>query len=368
MTHPRHTRLVESLPATVPFIGPEEQERERGAAFTARLGANENLFGPSAHAIRAMREAVGEVWMYADATSHDLRCALARLTGCEARNIVVGEGIDGLLGNLIRLLVAPGDAVVTSDGAYPTVNYHVAGFGGALHKVPYKDDHEDLDALIERAGQVGAKLIYLANPDNPMGTWLRGARIAQALDHLPGGCLLCLDEAYFEFAPCEALAPVAPDDPRMIRMRTFSKAYGMAGARIGYALGAAPLIASFNRIRNHFGVNRIAQAGALAALQDSAWLDETRAKVARARREITLIARENGLAALPSAANFVAVDCGSDGAFARRVLNGLVARGVFVRMPFVAPQDRCIRISCGRERDLAILAEALPDALADASR
>jgi histidinol-phosphate aminotransferase len=368
MTHPRYTPLVQSLPASVPFIGPEELERERGAAFTARLGANENLFGPSPHAVRAMQEAAREVWMYPDATSHDLRCTLARLLECGARNIVVGEGIDGLLGNLVRLLVAPGDTVVTSDGAYPTFNYHVAGFGGALHKVPYKDDHEDLDALIDRARQIGAKLIYLANPDNPMGTWLPGKRIAQALDHLPRGCLLCLDEAYIEFAPCEAQAPIAPDDPRVIRMRTFSKAYGMAGARIGYALGAAPLIASFDRIRNHFGVNRIAQAGAVAALHDTAWLDETRAKVDRARTEIIRITRENGLIALPSAANFVAVDCGSDGAFARRVLEGLLERGVFVRMPFVAPQDRCIRISCGRASDLATLAGALPDALADARR
>jgi histidinol-phosphate aminotransferase len=270
------------------------------------------------------------------------------------------------LGNLVRLLVAPGDAVVTSQGAYPTFAYHVTGFGGVLHRVPYRDDREDLPALLGRAREVDAKLVYFANPDNPMGTWADGAEVAAALDAMPEGCLLCLDEAYVELAP-EGTAPViAPDDPRVIRMRTFSKAYGMAGARIGYAVGAADLIAAFDRIRNHFGMNRMAQAGARAALADADWLRHVQAGVATSRAEIARIAAENGLSSLPSAANFVAVDCGGDGAFARAVLEALVARGVFVRKPFATPQDRCIRISCGPEREMAVLAEMLPLALAEA--
>ncbi|MAU50844.1 MAG: histidinol-phosphate aminotransferase [Roseovarius sp.] len=366
MTHPRYTPLIRSLPAAVPFVGPEEQERARGAPFAARLGANESLFGPSPAALSAMRAEAAEVWKYGDPTSHELRAALAAQLGVAVENVLVGEGIDGLLGNLVRLLVAPGDRVVTSGGAYPTFNYHVAGFGGVLHKVAYRDDAEDLPALIARAHEVGAKLVYFANPDNPMGSWLRGAAVAAALDDLPEGCLLCLDEAYVEFAP-EGTAPaIDAGDPRVIRMRTFSKAYGMAGARIGYAVAEAGLIAAFDKVRNHFGVTRMAQAGALAALRDADWLAHVQAKVRRAREEIGRIAGANGLVALPSAANFVAVDCGRDGAFARRVLQGLVARGVFVRMPFVAPQDRCIRISCGPARDLATLAETLPAALAEA--
>ena len=269
MTGPRYTPLVESLPANVPFVGPEEQERARGAPFAARLGANESLFGPSPKALAAIRAEAEEIWKYGDPTSHDLRAALADHMGVAVENVLVGEGIDGLLGNLVRLLVAPGDAVVTSDGAYPTFNYHVAGFGGGLHKVPYRDDHEDLGALIARAREVDARLIYYANPDNPMGTWARGADVLTALDDLPPGCLLCLDEAYVEFAPEGTAAEVPANDPRVIRMRTFSKAYGMAGARIGYAVGAADLIKSFDKIRNHFGMNRMAQAGALAALHDA---------------------------------------------------------------------------------------------------
>ena len=351
MTGPRLTPLAASLPATVPFVGPEEQERARGAPFAARLGANENLFGPSPKALDAIRAEAAEVWKYGDPKSHHLREALAAHMGVAPENVLVGEGIDGLLGNLVRLLVAPGDAVVTSNGAYPTFNYHVTGFGGVLHKVPYRDDCEDLPALIDTAREVGAKLIYFANPDNPMGTWVSGGEIAAALDRLPEECLLCLDEAYVEFA-AESTAPViAAEDPRVIRMRTFSKAYGMAGARIGYAVGAETLIAAFDRVRNHFGMTRMAQAGALAALQDGAWLGHVQAEVARSRDAITRIAAGNGLAALPSAANFVAVDCGGDGAVARAVLAALVARGVFVRMPFVAPQDRCILGCRLAERD-----------------
>ncbi len=366
MTGPRLTPLAASLPATVPFVGPEEQERARGAPFAARLGANENLFGPSPAALDAMRAEAAEVWKYGDPKSHELREALARHMRVTPENVLVGEGIDGLLGNLVRLLVAPGDAVVTSGGAYPTFNYHVTGFGGALHKVPYADDAEDLPALIDRAREVDAKLVYFANPDNPMGTWTSGAKVAAALDTLPDGCVLCLDEAYVEFAPAGTAPQIAADDPRVIRMRTFSKAYGMAGARIGYAVADARLIAAFDRVRNHFGMNRMAQAGALAALQDGAWLAHVQTQVARSRDAITAAAVENGLTALPSAANFVAVDCGRDGAFARAVLAALVDRGVFVRMPFVAPQDRCIRVSCGPEREMAVLVDMLPRALAEA--
>ncbi|WP_333830688.1 pyridoxal phosphate-dependent aminotransferase [Pararhodobacter sp.] len=366
METPRYTRLVQSLPASVPFVGPETQIRARGADFVARLGANENGFGPSALAIAAMQRAASDIWKYGDAESHDLKAALAAELGVTPAHLVVGEGIDGLLGYLVRLMVEPGDAIVTSDGAYPTFNYHVAGFGGVLHKVPYLGDHEDPAALVARARETGAKLVYLANPDNPMGSWHPAPVIEAMVAALPEGTLLVLDEAYIEFAP-EGTAPViAADDPRVIRLRTFSKVYGLAGARVGYALAAPGLIAAFDKVRNHFGMNRAAQAGALAALADRDWLAQTVAKVAAARDSLSRIATDNGLRALPSATNFVAIDCGDDGDFARRVLAGIVARGVFIRMPFVAPQDRCIRISTGPQDEIAHFARALPEALAEA--
>ncbi|WP_146590012.1 pyridoxal phosphate-dependent aminotransferase [Puniceibacterium confluentis] len=366
MTGPRYTPLVQTLPATVPFVGPEVQERETGQTFRARLGANENVFGPSPIAIAAMERAAAQIWKYADATSFELKAALSERLRVSPQNLIIGEGIDGLLGYLVRLLVADGDRVVTSDGAYPTFNYHVTGFGGALVKVPYRDDREDLAALIARAAEVDAKMVYLANPDNPMGSWHSGADIEAALDALPDGTLLILDEAYIEFAPEDAVPRIDAADPRVIRLRTFSKGYGMAGARVGYGIAAPELIRSFDKIRNHFGMNLAAQVGALAALQDEAWLRQGITQVRDAKARIGAIAEANGLRALASATNFVAVDCGRDGDFARAVLRALVARGIFVRMPFVAPQDRCIRISAGTQADLDALAEALPQALEEA--
>ena len=337
-----------------------------GRPFAARLGANESVFGPSPRAVAAMAAAAGEAWMYGDPEMHDLRAALAAHHGVSPAHVMVGEGIDGLLGLLVRLLVAPGDAVVTSDGAYPTFNFHVAGFGGVLHKVPYAGNHEDPAALAARAGGTGAKLVYLANPDNPMGSHHPGTAVAAMLDALPEGTLLALDEAYVDLAPEGTAAVVDPDDPRLIRFRTFSKAHGLAGLRVGYALAAPALIAAFDKVRNHFGVGRVAQAGAMAALADAAHLGAVRAAVAAARDAIGRIARDAGLTPLPSATNFVTIDCGRDGAFARAVRDGLMARGVFVRMPFVAPHDRCIRVTCGREEDLARFAAALPGAIEDA--
>ncbi len=366
MTKPQLPPLAQSLPASVPFVGPETQERQMGRPFVARLGANENGFGPSPKAIAAMQKAAADVWMYPDPESHDLRHALARHHGIPAQHIMVGEGIDTLLGVLVRLYVGQGDAVVTSAGAYPTFNYHVAGFGGTLHTVPYRDDHEDPAALLEKAAEVGAKLVYIANPDNPMGSWHKAEVIADMIARLPAGCLLVLDEAYIECAPDGTAPAIDPDCENVIRMRTFSKAYGMAGARVGYAISAPEIIDSFNKVRNHFGMSRISQIGALAALQDTEWLAHIQQQIAASRARIAEIAQDNGLIALPSATNFMTIDCGRDGDFARAVLTNLVNAGIFVRMPFVAPQDRCIRVSCGPQDEMQAFAAALPRALADA--
>lgn len=364
--NPLLTPLAASLPATVPFVGPEAQERSNGTPFKARLGANESVFGPSPNAIRAMRQAVKDSWMYGDPESHDLRNALAKHHNINMDEIVVGAGIDGLLDSLVRLTVTNGTPVVTSAGAYPTFNYHVTGYGGTIHAVSYTADFEDPDHLIAKARAVGAKLIYLSNPDNPMGTVHTAATIQRMIEGLPAGCLLVLDEAYIELAPDGSAPPLNTADARVIRMRTFSKGYGMAGARVGYAIGHPSLISAFNRVRNHFGMSRVSQAGALAALADQDWLNDVRAKVEASRQTLYQIAEDNGLTAIPSATNFVAIDCGADGAFARAVLDNLVSLDVFVRMPFIAPQDRCIRISCSVPKDMALVSKALPKALAAA--
>jgi len=360
------TPLVRFLPASVPFVGPETLERRRGATFTARLGANENGFGPAPSVAAAIAAAAGESWKYCDPENYDLKQALAAHFQISPENIVIGEGIDGLFGYTVRMFVEPGVAVATSQGAYPTFNFHVTGYGGRLVTAPYKNDREDASALIELASREKARLVFLANPDNPMGSWWPAADIAHLIDNLPGGSILCLDEAYGEFAPEGTLPPLNVDDPRVIRFRTFSKAYGLAGLRVAYAIGEKNVIKSFDKVRNHFGVNRLAQVAALAALADQTYLQEVIGKVKAARVRIATIARDNGLVPLPTATNFVTIDCGHDGDFARRLLEELGQRDVFVRMPGVAPLNRCIRISAGPEAELDFLARVLPQALAAA--
>ncbi len=366
MNRPALTALAATLPATVPFVGPEAQERQRGRPFRARIGANESGFGPSPAVKAAIAEAAGEVWKYADPENHDLKAALAAHLGVEPENITVGEGIDGLLGLIVRLFVEPGQPVVTSLGAYPTFNYHVAGFGGHLVSVPYLDDRENLQGLADAARRENAPLVYLSNPDNPMGTWWEAAEISRLIEALPETTLLVLDEAYGETAPASAIPPLDVARPNVLRMRTFSKAYGLAGLRCGYAIGEAETIRAFDKVRNHFGVNRIAQTAALAALADQDYLFSVIGSVAACRDRIAAIAEANGLKPLPSATNFVTFDCGGDSAFALKVMQALIARDVFVRKPMAPVLDRCIRVSVGPEAEIDLFEQMLPEALAAA--
>ena len=229
--------------------------------------------------------------------------------------------------------------------------------------VPYAADHEDPAALIAKAQDVSAKMVYFANPDNPMGSWHSADAVQALIDAIPDTTLLVLDEAYVELAPAGTAPVLRSDTENVIRMRTFSKAYGMAGARVGYAIGPKSLITAFDKLRNHFGMSRISQAGALAALADQDYFNSVVEKVARSRQQITEIAETNGLSTLPSAANFVAVDYGKDRDFARAMLSQMLANGIFVRMPAIAPMDRCIRVSCGDDASMTARAQALPLAL-----
>ncbi|MFP5478538.1 MAG: pyridoxal phosphate-dependent aminotransferase [Alphaproteobacteria bacterium] len=351
------------LPSTVPFTGPEALERRTGIPFRARLGANESLFGPSPKAVAAMQAAANGAWMYGDPENHDLKQALAAHHGVTPAHVAVGPGIDGLLGLVCRLVLEPGTPVVTSLGAYPTFNFHVAGYGGMLTRVPYKGDHEDPEALAAAATSRGARLVYLANPDNPMGSHHPAAVIEDMVANLPDHALLILDEAYADLAPPGTIPTIPADHPQVIRMRTFSKGYGLAGARVGYAITNPDLALAFDKVRDHFGMGRISQAGALAALADQDWLRTVQSRTLAARARLSSIATANGLKPLPSATNFVTIDCGRDGDYAKRMLSELAALGVFIRMPGVAPLDRCIRISLGDDPALDVLEEALPLAL-----
>ena len=332
-------------------------------AFLARIGANESVFGPSPLVQDAITNEAGFVWQYGDPENFDLKTALSQKHNVGIDNIVIGEGIDGLLGYLVRLFVTKDITVVTTDGAYPAFNYHVTGFDGALVKVPFSNDYEDPNALLKAAHEKKARLVYFSNPNNPMGSFHGPEIIQHMLSRLPEGCLLCLDEAYADFVDEVDLPVIDIEHPHLIRFRTFSKAFRLAGARVGYALTNRVLATAFNKIRNHFGMSRLGQVAALAALNDYQHQKKVKQQVAVSLERIAAIAAANNCVALPSKTNFVAIDCMRDGIYAKKVLEALISFGLFVRMPGVAPQNRCIRVSAGTAEHLDLLEKRFPEAL-----
>ncbi len=222
----------------------------------------------------------------------------------------------------------PAIPVVMSHGGYATFAFHVAGFGARFVHAPYRDFKNDAEALGAAARESQARLVYLANPDNPTGSWLSADEQMRLIDGLPKGAILVLDEAYSDFAPRGSLPELDPEDPRVIRVRTFSKAHGMAGMRVGYAIAPAAVIATFDKIRHHFGVSRLAQEAALASLGDQDFIRDVARKVAGGREDYRRIAERLSFATLPSSTNFVAFDMGS-GARARATL-GAPPRGGIV--------------------------------------
>jgi len=359
---PRPTDLVSAIPAMTPFVAPEELARRVGRSELLRLGANESAFGPSPRAIAAMREAVALTSWYGDPESLELRSALARRHRCSEDEIVVASGIDDLMGLIVRAYCAPGDACVATAGTYPTLFYHLHAYGArAEFAAPAAAGALDPQAIVDAVARSGAKLVYVANPDNPSGTFADRSTLAQLREALPNDVLLFLDEAYADFVPVDELPPDVID-PRTIRTRTFSKAFGLAGARIGYALASADVIAVFQKLRLHFGVNRTAQIGALAALDDDAFLRGVVSEVARGREDYYALAARLGLPTVPSFTNFVCIGIGTR-AQAEAMVGALLEAGVFVRKPWAPPLDGYVRVTVGTAAERERLGERFVAAL-----
>jgi histidinol-phosphate aminotransferase len=360
----RPTPAIEAIPETTPFIGPEQLLRETGRNEFVRLGANESAFGPSPKAIEAMARELPRLSWYGDPESLDLRDALAAKHRCRPEEIVVGSGIDDLMGLAVRAFLAPGDCALATRGTYPTFAYHVIGYGGKLAEVDYRDDGTpDCNALLDRARRDAPRIVYLANPDNPSGRFIAKSEIAAFVEALSGDSLLLLDEAYADFVDDgELLEPVLED--RIVRLRTFSKAYGMAGARIGYAVTTERNVRTFQKIRLHYGINRNAQIGALASLADDEFRQYVVVATAEAREAYYALARDLGRGYVESRTNFVCIEM-ETARRARRVMDELLARGVWIRKPGAPPLDAYVRVSAGTEPMREAFAAALRDVLAE---
>jgi histidinol-phosphate aminotransferase len=323
-----------------------------------KLASNENPLGPSPAAAAAAHAALAQAHRYPDGPGFALRQALARRHQLDPTQVVVGNGSTDLIDLLARAYLGPGDNAVIAAEGFARFRQCVNARNGGARLVPMREHTHDLDAM-GKAVDDRTRLIFIANPNNPTGTWNTREELDALLRRIPGDVLVVIDEAYFEYAD-HAEYPSALDYVRtgapVVALRTFSKVYGLAGLRVGYALGAPEVAEALDTVREPFNTNLVGQAAALAALDDAGHLlrslDLNRAGKSRLRQ--ALVSR--GFRILPSLANFLCVDVGQDGqdAFKR-----LLAKGVIVRPLRPYGLDTWLRVSVGTPEEIESLLEAV---------
>lgn len=339
----------------------EALEREYGVRGAIKLASNENPLGPSPCALAAMAQALPVLARYPEGGAVVLKAALAERFGVQPRQITVGNGSNDILELLARAFVAPGDEVIFSEHAfavYPIVTQAVGGKAVVTRARDWGDDlGEMLAAITPRT-----KLIFIANPNNPTGTWLQRSALEAFLVAVPAHVIVVLDEAYFEYVT----EPEYPDGvawlsrfPGLVVTRTFSKIYGLAGLRIGYGVSHPQIADLLNRVRQPFNVNSLAQVAAAAALGDHDHVARSRAVNAAGMRQLVDAFGEIGLEHIPSAGNFVCVKVG-DGA---HVYEALLREGVIVRPVANYGMPAYLRVTVGlreeNQRFLGALARVL---------
>lgn len=343
----------------VPGKSAQEVEREYGVTDVVRLSTNENPLGPSPLALAAIIQAGSEVHIYPDPTAPSLRRALAARTGLEEDWIFIGSGSDEILRLLASSYISPGDRVVVPDSSYPNYAAACSLFGARVETVPLKEEAMDLDAMADAA--TGSRLLFLCRPNNPTGAVFPEERFRLFMERIEPRTLVLLDEAYHEYDTSSFNSlELLHTYPNLILTRTFSKAHGLAGLRIGYGMARPEIWAPLLRVREPFSVNAIAQAAALAALEDHAHLDRTLAVTRQGKSALADLCREIGLRSVPSEANFVLIDLGRP---AEPVHEALLRQGVIVRPCGGVNRPTCLRVTIGTPEQISRFAEALRTAL-----
>ena len=355
--------VLQNLPVYQPGRPIEEVARELGLApgNIIKLASNENPLGPSHLAIRAMRRALTQANLYPDGNAFYLKQKLAEKLGIPPAHLILGNGSNEIIELIGHALLSADAEVVVSQYCFAVYPIVTALFGARLVTVPAKQYGHDLEAM-QAAVTPKTRIVFIANPNNPTGTVVRSEDLARFIEALPANVLLALDEAYVEFLS-ERL-DLLPDirrgnRPNLILMRTFSKIYGLAGLRVGYGIGHPDLIAALEKIRQPFNLNAVAQAGALAALEDTAHVEKTQRTVARGLKLFVRTFRKLGLEFIPSFANFILVRVG-DG---QRIFNDLQKQGVIVRPMASYQLPEWIRITVGTSGENSRCIEALKKVL-----
>jgi histidinol-phosphate aminotransferase len=352
---------LRGLPVYVPGKPIEEVERELKIQ-AVKLASNENPLGPSPKGIEAAQAALGGANRYPDGGTHALRQTLAERRGVLQEEIFVGLGSSEIIDLASRVLLRAGLQGLTSEGTYAPFSVAIRASGAELVLVPQRHYAFDLDAIAE-AITPKTGVIYLANPNNPTGSAFTGREFEDFLEKVPDGVLVVLDEAYIHYAVSVGLRDSAEayrKRKNLLILRTFSKVYGLAGLRIGYAIGRAELLTAMNKLRTPFNTSGVAQAAALAALDDKQHVERCIATNALERKRLSDGLTKLGLRPVVSEANFVFVPVGPD---AKDVSEELLHLGVIVRPLGWMGLPEAIRISVGvaeeNEKCLAALAQVL---------
>lgn len=329
-----------------------------------KLASNENPLGASPRALAAMENVLLEIARYPDGNGFLLKSALAEKFGVELNQIVLGNGSNDVLELAARAFLAPGASAIYSQYAFAVYPLATQATGARGIETPARDYGHDLKAMLEAIAE-DTRMIFIANPNNPTGTLLSGPELEHFLEQVPHTVLVVLDEAYTEYLPedrrSDSIAWLRKF-PNLLITRTFSKAYGLAGMRIGFALAHPQVADLLNRVRQPFNANSLAQAAAVAAMQDEAFLEECIEINNAGMEQITAGFRRLGLEYIPSCANFVAVRVGN----AAAINHSLLKQGVIVRPVGNYGMSQHLRVSIGLKAENNKFLQALENALGEA--
>ena len=336
----------------------DEVRREYGITQVIKLASNENPIGPSPLALDRMRRAIDTLHLYPNG-GLDLRRELARQYDVRVENVIAGSGSEGIMSTIIRAFLCDEDEMLTTESAFIGFQVLAKSRGVTYRTVPYKDWHYDLEALAREVND-HTKIIYLANPNNPTGTIFTRQEFDRFYAHVPERVLIILDEAYFEYAKDN---PRYPDSmhyryDNVITLRTFSKVYGLAGARIGYGFAHEELIANLLKVKLPFEPSTLAQAAGIGALADKEFLHRSLELNARGIRFLSDKLRGMGHDIPPSDANFVMLPLGSE-QDAKQITERLLRQGIIVRHLAAFGLPQAIRISTGTDEENQLLVKAL---------
>jgi len=349
----------------------DELARELGVTDIVKLASNENPLGPSPRARAAMQAALQDIWLYPDGNGHDLKAALGAWHRVDTAQITLGNGSNDLLVLLAEAFLTPGMNAVYSQYAFAIYGIAVQATGAAAKIAPaYPADHpmafgHDLEAMAA-AVDANTRLVYIANPNNPTGTWNTGAALRGFLARVPATTIVVLDEAYHEYSrgvDCPDGIELLAAHPNLVVLRTFSKAHALAGVRVGYGVSHPEVADLLNRVRQPFNVGIPGLAGATAAVGDAEQVRRAQQLVQAGMAQLTAALAPLGVKLYPSAGNFVLADVGSGTA----VYEGLLREGVIVRPVAGYGLPRCVRITIGtaeqNERLIAALDKVLGEVL-----